>query len=58
MEKCCENCLFYVDAMPHLVICIAGKHIKEYAQTKTNCKKWVENNPLNAKEELKKIKGL
>lgn len=55
-ERTCETCLFYVDAMPHIVICIAGKRVKEYLQTKTNCKKWIENTTKNAKEQLKLIK--
>ena len=56
MEKSCETCLFYVDAMPHIVICIAGKRIKEYAYMKKNCKKWLENTTKNAEEQLEKLK--
>lgn len=56
MEKSCDTCLFYVDAMPHLIICIAGKHVKEYVYMKHNCKKWVENTTQNAKEQLEKLK--
>ena len=56
MKKYCENCLFYVDAMPHEVICVGGKHTKSYAQIKTNCKKWVEDTAENAKEQLKLLK--
>ena len=55
--KNCENCLFYVDAMPNSVICVAGKRIKDYARIKQNCKKWVENTPENAEKELKYMKG-
>ena len=55
-KKSCDTCLFYVDSMPHLVICIAGKRIKEYTEIKMNCKKWVEDTPENAERELKKIK--
>ena len=55
--KNCENCLFYVDAMPDYVICVAGKMIKDYARIKHNCKKWVENTPENAEKELKSMKG-
>lgn len=56
--KTCEDCLFYVDSMPDVVICIGGKHIKEYSEIKTNCKKWVENTPENASKELKKFKDV
>ena len=56
MEKSCDNCLFYVDAMPDVVICVAGKHVKEYAYMKKNCKKFLENTTENAKEQLKKLK--
>ena len=51
--KGCDNCLFYVDAMPDNVICIAGKRIKEYSRIQHNCKKWVENTPDNAERWLK-----
>ena len=54
--KSCENCLFYVDAMPHEIICIGHKRIKSYAQMQENCKYWVENTPTNAEKELKKYK--
>ena len=56
VEKSCETCLFYVDAMPDVIICIRYKRIKEFANMKHNCKRWVENTPENAKRELKKIK--
>lgn len=56
--KSCDTCLFYVDAMPDVVICIVGKRIKEYYEIKTNCKKWVENTPENARKELKKLKDV
>lgn len=56
--KTCEDCLFYVDSMPDVVICIGGKRIKEYSEIKTNCKKWVENTPENASKELKKFKDV
>lgn len=56
--KTCEDCLFYVDSMPDVVICIVGKRIKEYSEIKTNCKKWVENTPENARKELKKLKDV
>lgn len=55
LEKSCDTCLFYVDAMPDVIICIGGKRVKEYGEMKTNCKNWV-NTPENAKKELKKIK--
>ena len=55
--KNCENCLFYVDAMPSLVICVASKRIKEYAWIQHNCKKWVENTTENADKVLKRMKG-
>lgn len=55
-EKSCDTCLFYIDAMPHVVICIGGKRVKKYGEMKTNCEKWVENTPENAKKELKRIK--
>lgn len=54
--KTCENCLFYVDAMPHEVICVEWKKTKSYAMMKTNCKRWVENTKDNANEWLKKHK--
>ena len=54
--KTCENCLFYVDAMPDEVICVAWKKTKSYAMMKTNCKRWVENTKDNANEWLKKHK--
>lgn len=60
-EKSCDTCLFYVNAMPNVIICIGGKRTKEYSEMKTNCKKWVEDTPKNAKEQLeliKKEKGL
>jgi hypothetical protein len=41
--------------MPHVIICIGGKHIKEYVNMKHNCKKWMENTPENAERELKKL---
>lgn len=44
----CDNCLFYVDAMPKTVICIGQRRIKEYARKKKDCKFWVENTPDNA----------
>ena len=53
----CENCLFYVDAMPHEVICIGHKRIKSYPKIQKNCKRWIENTPENAKEWLKKNEG-
>lgn len=53
MEKSCDTCLFYVDAMPDLVICVAGKHVKEYTQVKTDCKRWIEDTAENAKDQLK-----
>ena len=56
MEKSCDTCLFYVDAMPDLIICIAGKRTKEYIYMKNDCKKWVENTAANAKEQLEKLK--
>lgn len=56
MEKSCDTCLFYVDSMPDVIICIGGKRIKEYANMKHNCKNWVENTPENAEKELKKIR--
>ena len=56
MEHTCETCLFYVDAMPDIVICVTGKRFKEYLRPKNNCKKWVENTAHNAKEQLKLIK--
>lgn len=55
-EKSCDTCLFYIDAMPHVVIRFGGKRFKEYARMKTNCENWVENTPENAMRELKKIK--
>ena len=55
-NKSCDTCLFYVDSMPDVIICIGGKHVKEYGEMKTNCKKWVENTPKNAKEQLALIK--
>jgi hypothetical protein len=42
--------------MPDVIICIGGKHIKEYVNMKHNCKKWMENTPENAERELKKIR--
>jgi len=39
--------------MPHTVICIGGKRVKEYAQMKNNCKKWVEKTPENAEKWLR-----
>jgi len=56
MKNSCKTCLFYVDAMPYIVICVAGKRSKEYLRPKNNCKKWVENTAHNAKEQLKLIK--
>lgn len=56
MDKSCDTCLFSNFAMPHLVICVAGKRVKEYLQVKTNCRRWVENTAENAKEQLKLIK--
>ena len=53
----CENCLFYVDAMPSCVICVAGKRIKEYMRIQHDCKKWVENTTENAEKELKQMEG-
>ena len=55
-EKSCDTCLFYIDSMPDVIICIGGKHVKEYGEMKTNCKKWVENTPENAKREMERIK--
>lgn len=55
-EKACDTCLFYVDSMPGVIICIGGKRIKEYVRMKHNCKNWVENTSENAKEWLKKNK--
>lgn len=55
-EKSCDTCLFYVGSMPHVVICIGGKRVKEYGEIKTDCKHWVKDTPENAKRELKKIK--
>ncbi len=52
-----ENCLFYVDAMPSRVICVASKRIKEYARIQHNCKKWVKNTPENADKVLKQMEG-
>lgn len=52
----CENCLFYVDAMPDEVICVAWKKTKSYAMMKTNCKRWVEDTQDNANKWLKKYK--
>ena len=49
----CESCLFYVDAMPNLIVCIGGTGIKTYASVRTKCRKWVENTPENADELLK-----
>ena len=60
-NKSCDTCLFYVDSMPDVIICIGGKRVKEFVNMKHNCKKWVENTPKNAKEQLeliKKEKGL
>ena len=56
MEKSGDTCLFYINSMPDVIICIGGKHIKEYVNMKHNCKKWMENTPENAERELKKIK--
>lgn len=53
--KSCDNCLFYVDAMPDIVICVGHKRVKEYSYIKENCKYWVENTPENATMELKKL---
>ena len=55
-EKSCDTCLFYIDSMPDVIICIGGKHIKEYVNMKHNCKKWMENTPENAERVLKKIR--
>ncbi len=46
--KDCDNCLFYVDAMPRIVICVGQKHTKRYARKKKNCVHWVENTFDNA----------
>lgn len=54
-EKACDTCLFYVDAMPHIVICVGHKRIKEYSSMRSDCKFWLENTPENAKRELTKI---
>lgn len=51
--KTCENCLFYVEPMPGMVICVGHKRIKEYANIQNNCKRWVENTSENAKEWLR-----
>ena len=53
--KSCDNCLFYIDAMPDIVICVGHKRVKEYSCIKENCKYWVEDTPENAKRELKKL---
>lgn len=53
--KSCDNCLFYVDALPGIVICVGHKRVKEYSYIKENCKYWVENTPENATMELKKL---
>lgn len=55
--KSCDNCLFYVDALPDIVICVGHKRVKEYSCIKENCKYWVENTPENADRELKKLKN-
>jgi hypothetical protein len=55
-KKSCNTCLFCVDSMPDVIICIAGKKIKEYVRMKMNCEKWVEDTTENAKEQLKRIK--
>ncbi len=52
--KTCEDCLFYVDSMPDVVICVGHKRVKEYAKIQKKCKVWVENTPENAKEWLRK----
>ena len=52
----CTNCLFYVDKLNDVVVCIASKRIKAYANKIKNCKKWVEDTQENAEKELKKIK--
>lgn len=54
--KSCDNCLFYVDALPDIVICVAPKRGKGYSCIKENCKYWVEDTPKNAERELKKLK--
>lgn len=54
--RTCEDCLYYFNPMPHTVVCIGGKRVKEYAEIKTNCKKWVKNTPENASKELEKNK--
>lgn len=56
MDKSCDTCLFSNFAMPHIIICVAGKRIKEYQQGKTNCKLWQENTAANAKKQLKLLK--
>lgn len=56
MDKSCDTCLFSNFAMPHIVICLAGEHIKEYMHVKNNCKRWLENTASNAKEQLKLLK--
>lgn len=57
MEKTCDNCLFYVDAMPHVIICVGSKRTKTYPEMRKNCKKWVENTASNAKIQLELIKN-
>lgn len=55
-KKSCDTCLFYVDSMPDVIICIGGKRIKEFVRMKHNCRNWVKNTTENAREQLKRIK--
>ena len=57
IEKSCDTCLFYIDSMPDVIICIGGTRIKEYVNMKHNCKNYVENTAENARQELKKLRS-